>query len=508
MHLHPIVISAFCQELNLKLRDSVILDIFSLSKQEIIFHFAASDANFFSIKMTLAAQSVFFSFYDNLQPKGNKFIPQFTTFFGARVLSFEPIPFDRGLVLKSNMGIFYFKLHGRNANLIALLQDNSVICFRNEFEVDRVNGLEKLSLLWQQYLQKRANLSVNGPLKQYLKQKNLAFSVNYNLEELDKVYAQLSEGPFYIVENNQKVVFSLFPVSAAVCHKYDKASDALNQFQRLYLSRYAFQSTKNALLKERQLSLNQKQKNITTLSQKLSILQKENYKTKADLIMANLHLKNIEKELTLPDFYSDTLIKVKLDINLSLQANAEKYYRKSKNQQLEVNNLKNNIQKLDEEAMLLINEIAMIDKTEDFKILQKFVKEKLVKVSNAERKPFRTFSIDGYTVLVGKSAKDNDELTLKYAKKEDFWLHAKDCSGSHVVIKTHDHKIPSHTLEKIAGIAAYFSKRKQDSLCPVIVTRKKFVRKNKALAPGEVIVAQEDVILVKPQKPELPEALV
>lgn len=508
MHLHPIVISAFCHELNTKLRESVIIDIFSLSKQEIIFHFAASEANFFSLKMTLAAQSVFFSFYDSLLPKGNKFIPQFNSFFGSKILNVKPIPFDRGLVLNCNTGIFYFKLHGRNANLIALLEDNSVICFRNEFEVDRVNGIEALSVMWQQDLQKKANLSVTENLKQYFKQKKLTVSANYNLDELQRVYAKLSEGPFYVIENKGAIVFSLFPVSGAVCHEHDTVTDALNQFQRLYLSRYAFQSTKNSLLKERELGLNQKQKNISTLRHKLTNLEIENYKTKADLLMANLHLTSTEKELWLPDFYSDKLIKVKLDDSLSLQANAEKYYRKSKNQQLEVSNLKQHIQKLDEEVKLLIDEMAVIEKTEDFKILQKFVKEKLVKVSNAERKPFRTFLIDGYTVLVGKSAKDNDELTLKYAKKEDFWLHAKDCSGSHVVIKTQDHKIPNHTLEKIAGIAAYFSKRKQDSLCPVIVTKKKFVRKNKALAAGEVIVAQETVILVKPQKPDFPETMV
>ena len=101
----------------------------------------------------------------------------------------------------------------------------------------------------------------------------------------------------------------------------------------------------------------------------------------------------------------------------------------------------------------------------------------------------------------GKNAKNNDLLTLKYAKKQDIWLHARDVSGSHVIIRNPQNRtVPAFVIEKAASLAAYFSKRQTESLCPVIVTSKKFVRKTKDLLPGMVIVdREEEVVLVKPE---------
>ena len=102
-------------------------------------------------------------------------------------------------------------------------------------------------------------------------------------------------------------------------------------------------------------------------------------------------------------------------------------------------------------------------------------------------------------ILVGKNAKANDELTLKVATKNDLWLHVKDVSGSHVVIKQKPgQNYPVSIIERAASIAAFNSKRKTDTLCPVIFTQKKFVRKVKESPPGQVVVEKEDVVMVQP----------
>ncbi len=59
--------------------------------------------------------------------------------------------------------------------------------------------------------------------------------------------------------------------------------------------------------------------------------------------------------------------------------------------------------------------------------------------------------------------------------------------------------IPNSVIEKAASLAAYFSKRKTDSLCPVTVTEKKYVRKIKGAPAGAVMVDREQVIMVVPQ---------
>ena len=102
--------------------------------------------------------------------------------------------------------------------------------------------------------------------------------------------------------------------------------------------------------------------------------------------------------------------------------------------------------------------------------------------------------------MVGKNARYNDELTLKVANKNDLWLHAKDVAGSHVVIRDQaGKKIPREVLEAAAQLAAWYSKRKTDSLCPVIYTPKKYIRKRKGDPPGAVVVEKEDVIMVVPR---------
>ncbi|MEQ8810389.1 MAG: hypothetical protein RIE59_15060, partial [Imperialibacter sp.] len=80
--------------------------------------------------------------------------------------------------------------------------------------------------------------------------------------------------------------------------------------------------------------------------------------------------------------------------------------------------------------------------------------------------------------------------------------HAKDVPGSHVVLKWRaGQNFPKPVIEQAAALAAYYSKRKTDTLCPVIFTPKKWVRKPKGAHPGAVIVEREEVIMVEPGLP-------
>jgi predicted ribosome quality control (RQC) complex YloA/Tae2 family protein len=73
---------------------------------------------------------------------------------------------------------------------------------------------------------------------------------------------------------------------------------------------------------------------------------------------------------------------------------------------------------------------------------------------------WHTFEIEGFEVLVGKGARQNDELTTRVAEPHDFWLHAAGYAGSHVVIRNPDHlaRAPRTVIERAASLAAYHSK--------------------------------------------------
>lgn len=122
-----------------------------------------------------------------------------------------------------------------------------------------------------------------------------------------------------------------------------------------------------------------------------------------------------------------------------------------------------------------------------------------------DRLPFRRFSLGGgYEVWVGRNARQNDALTMRYARKDDLWMHARGVPGSHAVLRLPGRQVrPGRdVLERAAAIAAYFSKARGSSLVPVIVVPRKYVRKPRGAAPGAVVVEREEVLLVPPALPD------
>ena len=113
--------------------------------------------------------------------------------------------------------------------------------------------------------------------------------------------------------------------------------------------------------------------------------------------------------------------------------------------------------------------------------------------------PYRRFtSADGLPILVGRSSKANDELSLRLAAGNDLWLHAQGVAGSHVVVRLpKGAEVPQETLLDAATLAHVHSKRKGDSHGEVVWTRAKHVSKRKGMPAGQVIVTQEKSLRVR-----------
>ena len=109
-------------------------------------------------------------------------------------------------------------------------------------------------------------------------------------------------------------------------------------------------------------------------------------------------------------------------------------------------------------------------------------------------------SSDGYEILVGRAAKDNDQLTFKVARSHDLWLHAADYPGSHVVVRNpaRGADVPHRTVIEAAQLAAHFSQAKRDAKVSVHYTTRKFLSKPKGAAPGLVRMSSFRTILVEP----------
>ena len=121
------------------------------------------------------------------------------------------------------------------------------------------------------------------------------------------------------------------------------------------------------------------------------------------------------------------------------------------------------------------------------------------------RRAYREFlSEDGNSILVGRSAADNDRLTLRVAKPHDLWLHARGVTGAHVVVRlSKGQSCPSGTLVDAATLAAHFSDLRGEATVDVLHTPRRFVHKRKGAAVGSVTLGREKVIALRVEQPRL-----
>jgi predicted ribosome quality control (RQC) complex YloA/Tae2 family protein len=115
------------------------------------------------------------------------------------------------------------------------------------------------------------------------------------------------------------------------------------------------------------------------------------------------------------------------------------------------------------------------------------------------RLPYRAFQASqGATVLVGRGAADNDQLTLRVARPHDLWLHARGVTGAHVVVPlTKGKACPPEALIDAATLAAHFSDYRGEPVVDVLHTPRRFVRKRKGSPIGSVTLEREKVLAVR-----------
>ncbi len=108
----------------------------------------------------------------------------------------------------------------------------------------------------------------------------------------------------------------------------------------------------------------------------------------------------------------------------------------------------------------------------------------------------------GWVVLAGRTDADNDRLSLKIAKANDWWFHVKGRPSSHVVLQVPaGEEPPREVLEAAAAVAAWHSKVREAKLVAVSGTPARFVTKPQGAKPGTVEIRKEKTFMVKPGIP-------
>jgi predicted ribosome quality control (RQC) complex YloA/Tae2 family protein len=110
------------------------------------------------------------------------------------------------------------------------------------------------------------------------------------------------------------------------------------------------------------------------------------------------------------------------------------------------------------------------------------------------------YSLDSYSALVGRSARENEELTFRLARRDDLWLHARERTGAHVVLQSAGSPAPPEVVEQAGQLAAYFSDGRSENRVDVDVTLVRNVRKIPGGAPGRVTYRNFDTLHVRPSR--------
>lgn len=116
-------------------------------------------------------------------------------------------------------------------------------------------------------------------------------------------------------------------------------------------------------------------------------------------------------------------------------------------------------------------------------------------------KPLHLLSSDGFDLYIGRSSEENAAVTFRIGRPDDLWLHGRAIPGAHVIIRCAGQDVPEQTLREAAGLAAYFSRSRQEKLVDVDLARRSRVRKIAGAAPGLVTYTAEQSLRVAPLPP-------
>lgn len=365
---------------------------------------------------------------------------------------------------------------------------NEVIA-RLEGTINSINPLSQISELSSEQINQVISTSDN---------------LRIELENSDK---------FYVLESPKakKIMSPLLLHNFTLLSEHETASDAV---QRKIVSDYVegefnseYTKIKNFLDKqERKLA-----KAIENMQDIESAIERESsYRLWAEILMSHPKCKQkCGDKIAASDWNGNELV-IKLDPKMNLLDNAKKYFDKAHSTLEDIKIRKIRLPEIREKHQAVKNKLIELQVVQHIKELGRFengIKEATGKRVDTKKitmeDKFRKFELgDGYVLFAGKNASNNDELTMKFAKPNDVWLHARGSSGSHTIIRQDvEEKPPKLILQKAAEITAYYSGARNAKYVPVIWTFKKYVRKPKGANVGAVMVSKETVIMAEPKLP-------
>lgn len=246
--------------------------------------------------------------------------------------------------------------------------------------------------------------------------------------------------------------------------------------------------------------------------------KREKYKVYGELIQTyGYQLEPNAKSLTCVNYYTNEEITIPLDPNKTPLENSQKYFARYSKLKRTYEALSQLVVETKADLDHLESIATSLSLSEDEKDLA-LIKEELIDYGyiksrgnqrtkrQKKSKPLHFLSSDGFHMYVGKNNYQNDELTFKFANGGDWWFHAKQMPGSHVIVrKEQAETLPDATFEEAGRLAAYYSKGRQAPKVEIDYVQRKELKKPPKAKPGFVIYHTNYSMMCRPDISDIKE---
>ena len=304
------------------------------------------------------------------------------------------------------------------------------------------------------------------------------------------------------------------PAEGVACNEVQaqgKAFPSFNAYIDWWYSEYSDTLSREALLEKAEKWYNttrsKKEAALHNLEAKLeSFKNAGQLKHQGDLILSfGYLLDGSSKYLECEDYETGKTIRLLIDPKKSAQENAADYYKQYKKAVSGSEDLAHDIeiaQKQLEKIDALYEEIKA--EQNPVKIEQLLRRDTTPKQQQKKTHPGLDYTVDGWYILVGRDANENDELLRHHVRGDDLWLHVRDFPGGYVFIKARKGKtVPLNILLDAANLAVYYSKARNAGKTDLYYTHVKYLRRAKNGPKGLVLPTQEKNLCIDPDKARL-----
>lgn len=553
---HYFTLKCVAEQLDQRLRDFTVAETFSQNKNELLISLVSATEGF-TIQASCETRSNHIFLRERVTRAKRNSIDLFPDIVGRRIVSVLMSKFDRIVEIRFDNNLtLYLNFFGSRSNFYLVNERGTIIAsFKRSkeiagrpFTLERetpilLTGVDGFDLFCEEFHKQTESknltkastgaIAVLGSTlaREILHRAQLDANTDPSSIQTQQLRTlwELTQEIFHELQAPVPTVYfdehgphtfsliALHHLSSLRSEHHEDISDAIRLFVSRVYGTKTFEQEKHEIVEPLKKALEKEQRTAEKMKAELITANRAAlYEKFGNLLMANLSsIPKGAEEIELMDATDGKSFKIPLDPSIPPLQNAVTYFGKAKKAKAAQESATRRLIMLSERLRMMEEMLAAALACATREMLKTFVERYKDELSGmgiirgtaqtVEVTLFRRFIVaGGFEVWAGKNSRNNDLLTMKHARQNDLWFHARGAGGSHVILRRGTGKgEPSReTVEQTASIAAYYSRARASKIVPVVMTERKYVRKRKHAPEGEVLVEREKLLFVRPKLPE------